>query len=147
MIWIRSMLSIERKMLKIISIPVTDSEKAFSLQPRKENESNATILRNWVTFSLRHFILLEEREAYYINNYHKRSIENFFMKFNSNFQFQVPIPNSNSKLQFHVPVRSSNFKLQFQVPVSSCSNSKFQSQVPLPVPSSNFLITKQLKTQ
>ena len=80
---------IERKMLKIISIPVTDSEKAFGLQPRKENESNATILRNWVTFSLRHFILLEEREAYYINNYHKRSIEKFFMKFNSKAQEEL----------------------------------------------------------
>ena len=80
---------IERKMLKIISIPVTDSEKAFGLQPRKENESNATILRNWVTFSLRHSILLEEREAYYINNYHKRSIEKFFMKFNSKAQEEL----------------------------------------------------------
>ena len=73
---------IERVLIKIIPIPVTDSEKAFGIQPRRKKETNATTLRNWVTFFMRHQIMLEEREAYHINKYHQRSVETFFTKFN-----------------------------------------------------------------
>ena len=73
---------IQKVLLKILRIPITDSEKAFGLQPRTKKETQATILRNWITFSLRHLIMQEERKAYYIQNYHKRSVESFFSKFN-----------------------------------------------------------------
>ena len=74
---------LESILFKIIPVKVTNSEKALGLQPRRKNERNATILRNWVTFSLRHLIMLEERRAYYIPDYHRQSMEKFFLKFNS----------------------------------------------------------------
>ena len=77
-------------------IAVTNSEKAFGLQPRSKKVVNATTLRNWITFFLRHMIILEEREAYYINNYHLRSMEKFFIKFNFKAQEELKI----KKLQF-----------------------------------------------
>ena len=82
---------IERVLLEIIPIPVTDSEKALGLQPRKKKETNATILRNWVTFFLRHLIMLEERKAFKINNYHLQSMEEFFNKFNFKAQEELKI--------------------------------------------------------
>ena len=69
-------------MIEIIPIPVTDDEKALGLYPRRKKETNATILRNWITFVLRHLIMLEERRAYHIPNYHRSSIQKFFVKFN-----------------------------------------------------------------
>ena len=73
---------IEKTLTKIISLPVSDDEKALGLYPRWKKETNATILRNWITFFLRHQIMLEERRAYHIPNYHRSSIQKFFVKFN-----------------------------------------------------------------
>ena len=73
---------VERVLLKIIPIQVTDTEKALGLQPRRQSETQATILRNWITFSLRHLIMLEERRAFAIKDYHTHSVEKFFIKFN-----------------------------------------------------------------
>ena len=82
--------------MKIIPVPVSISEKAYGLQPRRKKETNATILRNWVTFFLRHLIMLEEREAYHITNYHLRSVEKFFIKFNAKAHEELKL----KKLQY-----------------------------------------------
>ena len=87
---------IEKVLLKITPIPVTDSEKALGLQPRRKKETNATILRNWVTFFLRHQIMLEERKAFKIADYHLQSMEKFFKKFNFKAHEELKI----KKLQY-----------------------------------------------
>ena len=87
---------IERVLLKIIPIRVTDSKKALGLQPRKKKETNATILRNWVTFFLRHQIMLEERKAFKIKDHHLQSMEKFFLKFNFKAQEELKV----KKLQY-----------------------------------------------
>ena len=43
---------------------------------------NPYILRNWITFTLRHQIMLEERKAYNTCNYRTDSYRKFFNKFN-----------------------------------------------------------------
>ena len=87
---------IEKVLLKIIPIPVTASEKVLGLQPRWKKETNATILRNWVSFSLRHHIMQEERRAYYIPAYHTHSVAKFFCKYNHKAHEEIQI----KKLQF-----------------------------------------------
>ena len=87
---------IERVLLKIIPVPVTDSEKVLGLQPRRKKPTYATILRNWVTFFLRHLIMLEERKAYKTKNYHLQSMQKFFHKFNFQVQEELKI----KKLQY-----------------------------------------------
>ena len=54
---------IEKVLLKILPIPISTSEKALGLQPRRKKETNATILRNWITFSQRHLFMQEERRT------------------------------------------------------------------------------------
>ena len=81
---------IERVLLEIIPTPVTDTEMALGLRASSAN-SCAVVLRNWVTFSLRHFIVLEERLAYYIEDYHLRSIKKFFIKFNYQMQERLKV--------------------------------------------------------
>ena len=85
---------IERVLLKIIPIPITKSEKALGLQPRTKKETNATIIRNWVTFTIRHLIMQEEREAFHIKNYHLRSVQKFFLKVNHKTQEELKIKKS-----------------------------------------------------
>ena len=97
---------IEKTLLKIIPIPVTNSEKAFGVQPRRKKETNAVFLRNWITFFLRHMIMLEEREAFYVNNYHLRSMGKFFIKFNHKAQEELKI----KKLQYD----HRNLKVKFE---------------------------------
>ena len=63
---------LEKTLLNIMPIRVTNYEKAFGLQPKKKKEKNLTTLRNWLTFSLRHFIMLEERKAFYRKNTEKQ---------------------------------------------------------------------------
>jgi hypothetical protein len=86
----------EKVLLTILPIPVSNEEKALGLQPRRKKETNATILRNWVTFTLRHRILQEERRAYHIHDYHLQSVEKFFCKFNHKTQDELQI----KKLQY-----------------------------------------------
>ena len=70
----------EKVLIKIVPRLPTEQEMAFGLQPRNMKRRNPTILRNWITFSMRHQIMLEERKAY------KRKwplpFEKFFLKFN-----------------------------------------------------------------
>ena len=97
---------IQKVLLKILPIPITNSEKALGLQPRTKNEIQATILRNWITFSLRHLIMQEERKAYHIQNYHQRSVESFFKKFNHATQEEIQI----KKLQYDFRGLSEKFE-------------------------------------
>ena len=87
---------IEKTLKNIIPLPVSDCEKAFGLQPKTKKKKNATILRNWITFSLRHLIMEEERKAFHIPNYHLCSMEKFFLKFNLRTQEELRI----KKLQY-----------------------------------------------
>ena len=97
---------IERVIFKIIPRRVTDSEMALGLQPRRKKETNATILRNWVTFFLRHQIMLEERKAFKIKDYHLQSMEKFFTKFNFKAQEELKI----KKLQYNYRNLPEKFK-------------------------------------
>ena len=56
---------LEKTLLKIIPIPVTTYEKAFGLQTKKKMDQCQKQLRNWLTFTLRYYIMQEERKAYY----------------------------------------------------------------------------------
>ena len=78
---------IEKKLMKITPIPITNSEKALGLHTN--SRKNAIVLRNWVTFTMRHLILAEERKAFYIKNYHQCSVEKFFAKFNYKAQEEL----------------------------------------------------------
>ena len=60
--------TLESTLLKIAPIQVTTYEMAFGLQPTNKKDENTTILRNWLTFTLRHCLMLEERKAYYRQN-------------------------------------------------------------------------------
>ena len=73
---------IEKVLLKIIPMIPSVHEKAFGLQPTNLKNTYPIILRNWLTFSLRHQIMLEERRAYKIQNYTLSSYSKFFTKFN-----------------------------------------------------------------
>ena len=84
---------IEKHLKKIIPVQITNTEKALGLQPRNKREEKATILRNWVTFSLRHLIMEEERRAYHIPHYHLHSVEKFFTKFNHKTHEELRIKN------------------------------------------------------
>ncbi len=73
---------IESVITKIVPIPPRAHERAFGLQPRTRREEDATILRNWVTFSLRHMIMEEERRAYYLPGYSSLRLDAFAKRFN-----------------------------------------------------------------
>lgn len=75
-----------RSLMQIIPIPPTRYEMAFGLCARNKQDEYPIALRNWITFSLRHLITLEERKMYKINTESdvvvKPSMEKFFAKFN-----------------------------------------------------------------
>jgi hypothetical protein len=54
---------------KIDPLSITNEEMGLGMISRTKNERKATTLRNWITFSLRHHIMKEERKAYYLTNY------------------------------------------------------------------------------
>ena len=81
--------TIEPFLLKIILIPVFKEERVFGLQARTRAEENATILRNWITFNLRHLIMQEERKAYYIEIYTISHQQKFIQHFNKSMQTEL----------------------------------------------------------
>ena len=56
---------IESTLLKITPRQITPYELAFGIQNTNKTDKNAVILRNYLTFTLRHCIMNEERKAYY----------------------------------------------------------------------------------
>ena len=97
---------IEKTLFKIIPKPITTFEKAFGLLPVNKKERKPTILRNWISFSMRHHIMLEERRAYHINNYTSSSVQKFFLKFNHNTQEEL----KTKKMQYDFQNLSSKFE-------------------------------------
>ena len=97
---------IESTIKRIIPIPVTNTEKAFGLQLRNKKERNAIILRNWITFTLRHMIMEEERRAFHIPRYYKQSVETFFAKYNKKTQDELKM----KKMQYDYRQLSIKFK-------------------------------------
>ena len=83
---------IEKTLRKIIPQPSTLHERAFGLQPNNAKIRNPTILRNWITFTLRRQILVEERRAYKKKNssyLSSQSLQRFFSKFNQDAQEEL----------------------------------------------------------
>ena len=74
--------NLEETLMKITPIQVTNYEKAFGLQPKIKKEENLITLRNWLTFTLRYLITLEERKAYYRKNTEEQE-RIFIIKYNS----------------------------------------------------------------
>ena len=62
---------LEKTLMQIIPTQVTNYEKAFGLQPRVKKEEHLITLRNWLTFTLRHLIMAEEKSAYH----HRKNTE------------------------------------------------------------------------
>ena len=73
---------IGRSLMRIIPVAPDKYEMAFGLRPRCGRERDATILRNWLTFSLRHQIMREERRAYYFPRYLSHHTRAFIKAFN-----------------------------------------------------------------
>ena len=76
-------------LLKINPIPPSSLEMALGIQPTCKREINSTVLRNWVTFSLRHYIMQEERRAFYLPKYTSTDIKSFETKFNDQMRKEM----------------------------------------------------------
>ena len=76
----------EKTLVKIMPKLPTLHELAFGIQPRNSKDECPTILRNWITFFMRHHIALEERRVHNINvnsqTAYTPSVEKFFASFN-----------------------------------------------------------------
>ena len=99
---------IENTLIKIIPQKITAYERAFGLQPSTEKMRHPVTLRNWITFTLRHHILSEERTAYkrktpYLSS---ESLQRFFTKFNHDVQEEL----KNKKLLYDIQGLSTKFE-------------------------------------
>ena len=80
---------VENLLLRILPVPVTIYERAFGVQPRSGREEAPTVLRNWITFSLRHHIMAEERRAYHLGDYTPGHEQDFMRAFNDSMQEEI----------------------------------------------------------
>ena len=87
---------IEKTILKILPVPPSEYERAFGVQPTRKEDRGPATLRNWVTFSMRHYIMLEERKAFYRNGHSPQAIRKFFVRFNHYAREELSL----KKLQF-----------------------------------------------
>ena len=87
---------LETTLLKIINIRVTNHEKAFGLQHTSKKTENAVILRNWLTFTLRHCIMQEERKAHYRKNTVKHE-QNFIIGYRRKISEEAKVKELNYK--------------------------------------------------
>ena len=69
--------NLQATLIQINPIPISTLEMALGIQPKCKREINSTILRNWVTFSLRHYIMKEERKAFYLSKYTSKEMRYF----------------------------------------------------------------------
>ena len=90
---------IEKTLFKIIPKNPTEYEMAFGIQPTNQRDRGPTILRNWVTFSLRHHIMSEERKAYHQERYFLSSHQKFVHKFNHDTKEELKIKHLQYKYQ------------------------------------------------
>ena len=105
-IWKRA----EKVLLKIIPKPPTPYEMAFGLQEVKKDDKCPVILRNWVTFSLRHFILLEEHKMYKINSTSESIVTPSYDKFFANFNYKATHELKLKKMQYDFQGLDEKFK-------------------------------------
>ena len=85
---------VEKTLLQIYRKPITMHEMAFGVQPRNKNSKEqkaATTLRNWVTFTMRHLIMLEERRAFRANTPLTQAMQKYFVKFNYHLQEELKL--------------------------------------------------------
>ena len=82
---------LQATLLKINPTPISTLEMALGIQPTCKREINSTILRNWVTFSLRHHIMKEERRAFYLSKYALKNKMYFAEKFNDQMRQEMMI--------------------------------------------------------
>ena len=80
---------VEPVLLKILGLPITPEEMAFGVQPRNKREEAATVLRNWIGFSLRHHVMREERRAYHLGTYSLTHKQGFVRGFNDSMQREL----------------------------------------------------------
>ena len=95
---------IHRSLVGIIPSFPTSLEMAFGLQPANDKDKYPTTLRNWLTFSLRHLIMQEERTAFHAGKV--PSIERFFVKYNNHVKNELKI----KKLQYDFQGLSTKFE-------------------------------------
>ena len=76
--------------LQINPLQLSTLEMALGIQPSCKKEINSTTLRNWVTFSLRHFIMKEERKAFYLSkHYTTTEMKSFAKKINNQMREEM----------------------------------------------------------
>ena len=83
---------IEKTLIRIYAKPITRHEMAFGVQPRSKHNKEqraATTLRNWITFTMRHLIMLEERKAFKANTPLTNAMQKYFVKFNYYLQEEM----------------------------------------------------------
>ena len=79
----------EKVLMKIYPKTPTIHEMAFGLSEATKEDRFAIVLRNWVTFTLRHFILLEEHKTYKRNENSEVKLTPSYEKFFANFNFKA----------------------------------------------------------
>ena len=95
---------IQGTIMRILPVPLSELEMAFGLHPTRKEDRDPVILRNWITFTMRHLIMLEERKAYYRNGSSPQAVQKFFIRFNRLSREELVL----KKLQFdhrRLPVR------------------------------------------
>ena len=78
---------LEPTLLKIIPRQITPHELAFGIQPPRKKDENATILRNYLTFTMRNSIMEEERKAYYKPS--NTNIKKFMLAYNNRITEEI----------------------------------------------------------
>lgn len=100
---------LEKSLIRITPKPLTVHEMAFGLKEPKQ-EKYPVILRNWITFTLRQLIMLEERKVYKMNidsdDIVTPSPEKFWAKFN----FEATLELKYKKLLYDFQGLSEKFK-------------------------------------
>ena len=82
-------LHLEKTLLKITPTPVTSYEKAFGLSPDCKIDKELITLRNWMTFTLRHRIMQEERKAYHRGIATAQQERHFAFKYNRTIEEEI----------------------------------------------------------
>lgn len=101
---------VEKLLLRIDCRPVTLHEMAFGLQESRRNRLYGVIIRNWITFSLRNSILLEERKMYKINSASETFVRPSYGKFFANFNYRALQELRLKKLQYDFLGLSDKFR-------------------------------------
>ena len=72
----------EKTIMKILPMPPSELEMAFVLQYSYKEDRDPVILRIWITSSIRHLIMQEERKAHYRNGSSPQFVQKFYLRFN-----------------------------------------------------------------